>query len=96
MPIWIDAICINQSDEAEKSLRIRLMHKIYRSASHVIVWLGHATTYTEQAIAFFPVIARVGEELKATTGTVSETLESRGLPEFASPIWPAIYDICCV
>ncbi|TPX14639.1 uncharacterized protein E0L32_005331 [Thyridium curvatum] len=93
LPIWIDAICINQSDDAEKNLQISMMRRVYRSASHVIIWLGRATTYSEQAIALLPVIARVGEKMKSRPYPVFDTLESWGLPKFGSPIWPAIYDI---
>lgn len=39
--IWIDAICINQQDDEEKSIQIPLMLHIYRGASRVIVWLGN-------------------------------------------------------
>lgn len=38
--IWIDALCINQSDEVEKSTQILLMKDIYSRASVVVVWLG--------------------------------------------------------
>ncbi|KAI2615386.1 heterokaryon incompatibility protein-domain-containing protein [Hypoxylon sp. NC1633] len=38
--VWIDAICINQSDNLEKSHQVRLMRTIYSKASEVIVWLG--------------------------------------------------------
>lgn len=47
LPLWIDAICINQ-DEAddqareEKYRQIRLMKDIYGSAIRVIVWLGES------------------------------------------------------
>lgn len=40
MLLWVDAICINQTDKAEKSHQIPLMGDIYRFASRVIVWLG--------------------------------------------------------
>lgn len=39
--IWVDAICINQQDDAEKSVQIPLMAHIYRGASRVMVWLGN-------------------------------------------------------
>ncbi|KAF5640054.1 uncharacterized protein FTJAE_4601 [Fusarium tjaetaba] len=39
-PLWIDAICINQSDVDERSSQVRLMGRIYSSASCVISWLG--------------------------------------------------------
>lgn len=37
--LWIDQICINQSDNLEKEFQIPLMRQIYRSSSNVIVWL---------------------------------------------------------
>lgn len=39
--IWIDAICINQRDDDEKTIQIPLMADIYRDASRVMVWLGN-------------------------------------------------------
>lgn len=39
---WIDALCINQYDEAEKERQVRNMFHIYRKASTVLVWLGPA------------------------------------------------------
>ncbi|KAM7210776.1 Heterokaryon incompatibility protein (HET) domain containing protein [Rhypophila decipiens] len=38
--LWLDAVCINQTNLAEKALQIPLMANIYRSASSVEVWLG--------------------------------------------------------
>ncbi|KAI1753226.1 heterokaryon incompatibility protein-domain-containing protein [Xylaria castorea] len=40
--LWIDSICINQRDSKEKSWQVGLMKDIYRSATHVISWLGPA------------------------------------------------------
>jgi hypothetical protein len=38
--IWIDALCINQENNAEKSEQVQYMYAIYRAATRVIVWLG--------------------------------------------------------
>ncbi|KAK7916884.1 hypothetical protein PG985_010492 [Apiospora marii] len=38
--LWVDAICINQSDDREKSAQVRCMDQTYRFASCVSVWLG--------------------------------------------------------
>lgn len=38
--LWIDALCINQSDDDEKSQQVQMMSRIYREASQVNVWLG--------------------------------------------------------
>ena len=37
--LWIDAICINQANSAEKMRQVQSMAKIYAKASRVIVWL---------------------------------------------------------
>ncbi|KAF4998689.1 hypothetical protein FGRMN_3015 [Fusarium graminum] len=38
--IWVDAICINQADKAERSEQVKLMRGIYSSADLVLGWLG--------------------------------------------------------
>jgi hypothetical protein len=38
--LWIDAICINQSDNSEKSQQVMRMKDIYANASQVLVWIG--------------------------------------------------------
>lgn len=51
MPIWIDAICINQRDDKEKSAQVNMMGDIFRAASRVIVWLGKSSYATEIALS---------------------------------------------
>ncbi|KAK4958131.1 hypothetical protein LTR10_004556 [Elasticomyces elasticus] len=38
--LWIDAVCINQRDIAERSQQVAIMGDIYSNAAHNIVWLG--------------------------------------------------------
>ncbi|KAI0913655.1 heterokaryon incompatibility protein-domain-containing protein [Ustulina deusta] len=52
MPVWVDAICINQGDLSERANQVKLMHKIYRTASTVKIWLGK-----EQKPATAPSVA---------------------------------------
>lgn len=40
VPIWVDAICINQTDTTEKNSQVRRMAEIYSSSSRLIIWLG--------------------------------------------------------
>ncbi|TVY18242.1 Heterokaryon incompatibility protein 6, OR allele [Lachnellula arida] len=42
--LWVDAICINQSDDGEKSKQVWNMLTIYEKAAGVIVWLGPASS----------------------------------------------------
>jgi hypothetical protein len=44
--LWIDAMCINQSDNIEEGSQVQLMQAIYTRASRVIVWLGDSTSGT--------------------------------------------------
>ncbi|KAK1717418.1 heterokaryon incompatibility protein [Colletotrichum acutatum] len=38
--LWVDSICIDQNDAAEKSHQVGLMHSIFRNATEVIAYLG--------------------------------------------------------
>lgn len=48
--LWIDALCINQADNAERTHQVGMMAKIFRSASCVVVWLGPAYGGSDQAM----------------------------------------------
>lgn len=45
---WIDAICINQQDVAERNAQVPLMDEIYQQASRVVVWLGTCPLILQQ------------------------------------------------
>jgi len=38
--LWIDALCINQRDSAEKNKQVAMMGAIFKQARNVIIWLG--------------------------------------------------------
>jgi hypothetical protein len=50
MPIWVDALCINQSNNEERACQVRMMQTIYKQAEEVIIWLGDAHANDELAI----------------------------------------------
>ncbi|XXH02570.1 hypothetical protein Hte_008947 [Hypoxylon texense] len=41
--LWVDALCINQNDIAERGAQVQLMTQIYSGAASVHSWLGEAT-----------------------------------------------------
>ncbi|MCJ1320933.1 hypothetical protein MMC15_006274 [Xylographa vitiligo] len=41
--LWIDYLCINQGNIADRNAQVRRMDLIYRKASQVIIWLGLPT-----------------------------------------------------
>ena len=68
--IWVDAICINQDDTAEKGYQVQSMAKIYAKASRVLVWLGAATATSKQALDH---IRRAGWQRVATEASTQAT-----------------------
>ncbi|KAG4421121.1 hypothetical protein IFR04_005764 [Cadophora malorum] len=64
--LWVDAVCINQSDIPEKNQQLPLMGEIYRTASTVLAWLGENTTNTKvdvESISLAGAMAFVGRGL---------------------------------
>ena len=47
-PLWVDAICLDQSDKDEKAIHVLQMYSIYANASQVVVWLGEADAGTPE------------------------------------------------
>jgi hypothetical protein len=58
--IWIDALCINQNDDAEKSVQVAMMADIYDGAKTVHVWLGEGEDASEDKL-FLDVLKRTEE-----------------------------------
>jgi hypothetical protein len=76
MHFWIDAICIDQTNNREKSLQVGLMAEIYQRASHVFAWLGPADKSSDLAIHCINKI-----------GTTAETCAGENAYEVFHKIW---------
>lgn len=50
--LWVDALCINQSDPVERSAQVQQMRDIYAKARRVIVWLGEDHHLPSSDISF--------------------------------------------
>ncbi|KAI8712787.1 HET domain-containing protein [Fusarium sp. LHS14.1] len=55
--LWIDSICIQQSDLDEKSYQVGLMREIFSNADRVYSWLGPGSNGSDTAMDF---ISRIG------------------------------------
>ena len=55
---WVDQLCIDQQNEEEKALQVRLMQQVYTKASEVLVWLGLADAQTDLAFILIEDIVR--------------------------------------
>lgn len=50
--IWIDAVCIEQTNHAERNHQVGCMHQIYSNAASVLVWLGPGDGSTQMFFDF--------------------------------------------
>ncbi|KAK7756188.1 hypothetical protein SLS62_001781 [Diatrype stigma] len=50
--VWIDAICIDQSNVDERSAQVSMMGEVYRRAKNVLVWLGPPDAHSKVAMDY--------------------------------------------
>ncbi|KAK7724759.1 hypothetical protein SLS63_008453 [Diaporthe eres] len=48
--MWVDALCINQSDDVEKGAEVARMGELFACAAHVVVWLGPEADGSDMAM----------------------------------------------
>lgn len=56
--LWVDAICINQSDTAEKKVQLGIMGEIYVKAHQVRAWLGEHDKASELVFNFLDDLSK--------------------------------------
>ena len=55
--LWIDAVCIDQVNDAEKSTQVSTMGDVFGNACRMLVWLGPASSDSAEAMHFVAEIA---------------------------------------
>ncbi|KAF1968439.1 HET-domain-containing protein [Bimuria novae-zelandiae CBS 107.79] len=80
--LWIDQICIDQSNVKEKEKQIPLMGMIYAHATNTVIWLGDEDVDDPQVA--FDMIQRVHSQLQLYEGTIQ-------LDDFERLKFPALY-----
>jgi hypothetical protein len=88
--MWVDAICIDQGDSAEKSQQVEMMGSIFANSKSVAVWLGdylsHGFTEAE-AQAAFDVIHMIAESKPRELETAYERVSGALHAIMDSPWW---------
>ena len=82
--IWIDAVCIDQEDEREKSSQVRHMHAVYSRAEEVCIYWGECADYSWRYAPKGPSSAE-NYELKDLMDLHS--VHSPGGKEESNPVW---------
>lgn len=63
--IWVDALCIDQTNDAERSRQVQSMASIYTNAHATLIWLGPTTT-PEKSLQALEVVTKVINEWDET------------------------------
>ncbi|KAI0967575.1 HET-domain-containing protein [Xylaria arbuscula] len=87
--LWIDAICINQSDVIEKSNQIALMGNIYSLSQRVIIWIGEHDALTEYAfrgLTFMASRSKTGEKFNYYDWAYVQQSENRDKTISRNPV----------
>ena len=105
---WIDALCINQQDNAEKSSQVTLMREIYSAAEAVMVFLGAKSEESDMACDLVGKLCKLCQEgafdLQGIISPLSVSVVKRypfedkklrelGLPLENDPDWVALAEL---
>ncbi|KAL8935792.1 MAG: hypothetical protein Q9211_004508 [Gyalolechia sp. 1 TL-2023] len=88
--LWIDQICINQTDLEEKAQQVILMSKIYQRAWSTIVWLGEEADNSTKA---HETLVAVKIALQYHTAEEAPSMEDLGRLDLPSPSSQAWQDL---
>jgi hypothetical protein len=84
--IWVDALCINQSDIQEKNHQVRMMRRIYRTASEVITWINFSIDLNNPALQLLNSMTESSTQEALADNNGWESL----LPLLLDPFWKRV------
>lgn len=97
--LWVDAICINQTDDDEKSVQVRRMSRIYQSAYRVVAWIGPKADGSDVAMSTleylgFQVVAALDGMGFGSPDAQEEDwqMPTTELP-YSRKVWDALYHL---
>ncbi|KAK5656961.1 hypothetical protein OQA88_3484 [Cercophora sp. LCS_1] len=86
--VWIDAVSLDQSDEAEKAQQIPIMGGIYEQAEAVQIWLGPEDEKTEEALSFLRNWRIVDSDDSRDKGSTTDEMRARpDAPSWLDPVY---------
>jgi hypothetical protein len=85
--IWIDLLCINQSDTLERSRQVQKMVSIYKKALSVKVWLGEEGKHTKALLQHLLIASGYDQDGEATIIDHVTPEIVHGLEDFLKRDW---------
>ncbi|KAH7323241.1 heterokaryon incompatibility protein-domain-containing protein [Stachybotrys elegans] len=108
LPLWVDAICINQNDMSERNKQAPRMSHIYTNAANVIGWISGPPFSDQDITLCFPFVRGIsrayGSAAECESGTLqpglSYLMENRqfctyeeGSALFGNHYWQSLADL---
>lgn len=84
--LWVDAICVDQSNLEERSQQVQIFAHIYSSAERTWIWLGEKTQCTEHAVKLLIMSSRHGMRLDSGGHRMPIFHDPQGLKDKISAI----------
>jgi hypothetical protein len=99
--IWIDAICIDQSNFDERNHQVKLMAQIYQKAEKTIIWLGEEDNSVADAVKVIGTIGKaapflvknwneIGDIFASSKRLDERDFSSYGVPAFTRSEWHSV------
>jgi hypothetical protein len=96
LTIWVDSICINQQDEAEKSDQVLLMEEIYAWAETVYIWFGNGSDHSYAAMECLLMVPKQFQCLWLTRWAADPSIKARVPAAFYAVLRVLGYILRCI
>lgn len=92
-PLWIDAMCLDQDDDDEKTIQVPRMGEIYESAKRTIVWLGDDANKSDAGFTFMnEMIIKIQDDERDGKSYWKSALEASRLGFVHESIYTTIWE----
>jgi hypothetical protein len=104
--LWVDAVCINQNDLAERKAQVLVMGDIYTMAQTTLSWLGEASDDSDDALELIRALGDWAQDHEGeifdgkgdeppddgSIQTTTDAIEWLGFP-LRDQNWPALWQL---
>jgi hypothetical protein len=84
--LWVDDLCIDQSNNEEKSWQVAWMGMVYAMADHTIIYLGSLTEYSIDFLEALIAEEAVKEEVDKSCSLCSD-IRDAGIEDLLGRPW---------